>query len=537
MLPADVFARFHRLLGDQVLYICATDEHGTPAEIAAAEAGLPVDVYCARQHEVQRQIYNRYNISFDYFGRSSSDANQRLTQYFAASLEARDFITTQIALQPFSASDGRFLPDRYVIGTCPYCGFELARGDQCDNCGRLLDPAMLIEPRSAISGATDVEFVESRHLYLALDRLEPLVKRWVDSQSSHWSPVVAGIARKWLAEGLQPRAITRDLDWGVPVGRPGFENKVYYVWFDAPICYISATIEWADVTGSPIGWESWWRSDDDSVKYYQFMAKDNVPFHTIMWPAMLLGTGERWQMPDNIFGFEWLTYEGGKFSTSRKRGLFLDDALDLMPTDVWRYVLARMAPETSDSDFSFEEVARLVNRDLVGLFGNLVNRVLRQIERNWGTNFPPIATLSPEDDELLEAARGAIIEAKDQYAAGSMRGATAAIRRLWLLANAYMNSTEPWVVAKNDLRRAGTILRIVSDVLVTSAQIGAPVMPDTSLRIFESFSIAKQHRDTWPESILGKVDDGATFSIPPFLFDKLTDDTISEWSDMFRGVS
>lgn len=536
MLPADVFARFHRLIGDEVLYICGTDEHGTPAEIAAAEAGLPVAEYCEKQYHIQRDIYSRFDISFDYFGRSSSEVNRQLTQRFAARLDEQGYISTQTTLQPYSPSDGRFLPDRYVVGTCPFCGFERARGDQCDRCGHLLDPALLISPRSAVSGAADVEFRESKHLYLALDKLEPKVRQWVDVQTAQWSPGVSGIARKWLAEGLQPRAITRDLDWGVPVSRPGFEGKVYYVWFDAPICYISATIEWANSANAPDRWKEWWRGAT-GVKYYQFMAKDNVPFHAIMWPAVLLGTNEDWKLPDNIFGFEWLTYEGGKFSSSEKRGVFLDDAVNLLPADVWRYVLARMAPETSDSDFSFVELAKLINRDLVGLYGNLVNRVLRQMERHWGRRVPARGFMTAEDEDLIRDSRAVLQEVRDFYAAGSMRGATESIRKLWLLANAYMNSTEPWSVVKTDKGRAGTILRIVSDVLVTSAQVSAPLMPGTSEQIMKSFAVAAKHRSVWPDDVVGKVDDDTEFAIPPLLFQKVSDEDVLEWSSLFRGSS
>lgn len=531
-----MFARFHRLIGDDVLYICATDEHGTPAEIAAAEAGLPVAEYCARQHAVQRDIYQRFEITFDYFGRSSSTANRELTQQFAEWLEGNGFIEAKSSLQPYSASDGRYLPDRYVTGTCPYCGFERARGDQCDNCGRLLDPTLLINPRSSVSGAADIEFKDSRHLYLALDKLEPLVREWVDGQADRWSPLVAGIARKWLTEGLQPRAITRDLDWGVPVGKPGFEGKVYYVWFDAPICYISATREWAESTDDSDAWKKWW-ARSGNVNYYQFMAKDNVPFHTIMWPAMQLGTGKDWKLPDNIYGFAWLTYDGGKFSTSEKRGVFLDDAVDLLPADVWRYALARMAPETADSDFSFDELARVVNRDLVGLYGNLVNRVLRQIDRNWGAQLPARGSAELVDTELLDNVTSVLDEIKASYAEGSMRRAAESVRKLWLLANGYMNATEPWSVVKTDTIRAGTILRLASEVLVVSAIVSRPLMPNTSKRILDAFSVSADVSGTWPVRLDGLLSDGGGFIIPPLLFEKIPDETAAEWSSAFQGLS
>lgn len=537
ILPADVFSRYHRLIGNDVLFICGTDEHGTPAEIAAAEAGLPVAEYCGRQHVVQREIYERFGIAFDFFGRSSSLANRKLTQQFAEWLEGNGFIEAKSSLQPYSATDDRFLPDRYVTGTCPYCGFERARGDQCDRCGRLLDPTLLINPRSSISGATDITFRDSNHLYLALDKLEPLVKRWVDGQTDRWSTLVAGIARKWLTEGLQPRSITRDLNWGVPVDKPGFEGKVFYVWFDAPICYISATQEWAESTDDADSWRKWWLPQSGDIEYYQFMAKDNVPFHTIMWPAMELGTERDWKLPDNIYGFEWLTYDGGKFSTSEKRGVFLDDALSLLPADVWRYSLARMAPETADSNFSFEELARIVNRDLVGLYGNLVNRALRQVEKNWGYKIPPATSLQEIDSSLYGDVTEVLRELKVAYATGSMRRAAEAVRRLWLLANSYMNATEPWKLVKTDRVRAGTILHAVCEILVVSAIVSSPLIPTVSETVLDSFSISDALRSSWPNSVEGILSDDTEFSIPDFLFEKIPDESVEEWAVKFGGVA
>ena len=322
MLPADVYARFLRQEGEIVLYICATDEHGTPAELAAAEAGLGVAEYCQRQHELQADIYSRFGLSFDHFGRTSSKYHHELTQNFYQRLDQNGFIEEREISQMYSIDDQRFLPDRYVVGTCPKCGYESARGDQCENCTSVLNPTDLLNPRSAISGSTNLEIRKSRHLFLKLDALSDQVQDWVEQQDE-WPTLTKSIAMKWLNEGLQSRGITRDLVWGVPVPRTGFENKVFYVWLDAPIGYLSATQEWAMETAGveDQDWKKWWYAPED-VRYTQFMAKDNLPFHTIMWPATILGSHDPWKMANYIKGFNWLNYYGGKFSTSSKRGGF-----------------------------------------------------------------------------------------------------------------------------------------------------------------------------------------------------------------------
>ena len=373
LLPADIHARFRRQTGHEVLFLCGTDEHGTPTELAAQAAGLPVTEYCSRQHAIQADIYRRFGLSFDHFSRTSGVANRLLTQELFRRLDAAGHIEPRVIRQAYSSTDKRFLPDRYVIGTCPHCGNPNARGDQCESCTRLLDPDDLVSPRSAISGATDVEFRETRHLFLKLSAFEGRLRQWIETRRD-WPPLVRSIALKWLDEGLKDRCITRDLTWGVPVPKPGFEDKVFYVWFDAPIGYIAAAVEWSEAA-SGRDWHAWWQGGDD-VHYVQFLAKDNVPFHTISFPATILGSGLPLKLPDIIKGFNWLTFEGGKFSTSGQRGIFTDTALTLLPADSWRWWLAANAPENADADFAIERFVEGVNKDLADTFGNLVNRCL-----------------------------------------------------------------------------------------------------------------------------------------------------------------
>lgn len=311
-LPADLYARYCRARGDEVLFLCSTDEHGTPAELAAAKAGKPVAEFCAEMHAVQAEIGKGFGLSFDHFGRSSSPQNHRLTQHFAGALAENGLIEEVSEKQVYSNADGRFLPDRYIEGTCPNCGYDKARGDQCENCTKQLDPTDLIEPRSAISGSTDLEVRETKHLYLRQRSLRDDLSKWIDSKTD-WPILTTSIAKKWLndGDGLQDRGITRDLDWGIPVRRgqepwPGMEGKVFYVWFDAPIEYIACAAEWSDANGTEDeAWWKWWRTDEgaDDVRYVQFMGKDNVPFHTLSFPATILGSGEPWKLVDYIKSF------------------------------------------------------------------------------------------------------------------------------------------------------------------------------------------------------------------------------------------
>jgi len=347
LLPADIHARFNRQAGNDVLFLCGTDEHGTPAELAAAAAGLDVAAYCAQQHAIQADIYRRFAISFDHFSRSSGAANHALTQELYRRLDAGGFIEERTIRQPYSATDGRFLQDRLVEGTCPHCGDAGARGDQCDACGCLLDPVELIAPRSALSGATDIALRETRHLFLKLGPFAGRLRAWIEAHAD-WPPLVRGIALAWLDEGLKDRCITRDLKWGVTVPRPGFEDKVFYVWFDAPIGYIAATAEWA-AQAPGRDWRDWWLGD--AVRYAQFLAKDNVAFHAVFFPATLLGSGLPLKLPDLIKGFSWLTFAGRRFSTSRGHGIFTDAALAELPADAWR------APEATVERFTAQVFA------------------------------------------------------------------------------------------------------------------------------------------------------------------------------------
>ena len=538
MLPADVSARYLRLRGEEVLYICATDEHGTPAELAARDAGLDVAEFCRVNHEVQRDLGERFGLSFDHFGRTSNPANHEITQHFAARLDAEGYLEERVIRQIYSNADGRFLPDRYIQGTCPYCGFEKARGDQCENCTRQLDPTMRLSPRSAISGSTDLEERESRHLYLLQSRLSDRLREWLESKVGEWPTLATSIGLKWLDEGLDDRGITRDLSWGVPVDRPGFEGKVFYVWFDAPIGYISATREWAEA--APDGerdWESWWRLDRgaDDVVYTEFMAKDNVPFHTVGFPATLIGSGEPWRLVDRLKSFNWLNYYGGKFSTSEHRGVFMGDALELLDADYWRWYLMANAPESDDTSFTWEQFAEAVNKDLVGTLGNFVNRCAVQVTRHFDGVVPSGGEVGDEERALVERL-GVIVNEYNGFLDGlEFRKAAQALRALWAEGNVYLEAREPWRAIKSDRDLAAMTLRTALGVVRLHAHLSSPFIPSTSERIAATLPDTSELLGVGPElatSVLD-LDPGARFVAPDLLFQKLDDDLVASWEKRF----
>jgi methionyl-tRNA synthetase len=553
MLPADVYARFMRMEGEEVLFICATDEHGTPAEVSALEAGMDVREYCDMMHQIQKDIYRRFGLSFDYFGRSSSKENAELTQHIYKKLDENGFIEERTVNQVYSVDDGRFLPDRYVIGTCSKCGYTSARGDQCDGCSALLDPEDLQNPRSAISGSTNLEIRQTKHLFIRLDLLAGEIEKWVDSHTG-WPRLTTSVAKKWLSEGLQPRCITRDLSWGVPVPREGYEGKVFYVWFDAPIEYIGATQEWANY-GAECGleserdggcenrdWKSWWFGSED-VYYAQFLAKDNLPFHTIIWPAMTLGTREPWTMASYIKGFNWLTYCGGKFSTSQKRGVFMDQALEIYPPDYWRYYLMATAPESDDSDFNWTMFQTIVNKDLAGNLGNFINRTLKLTASQFGSGgsetcaIPGGGTWGAKEEQLQADVEAALGEYRRCLRDMEFRKAVLALKKLWSLGNLYIDERAPWNLVKSNREEAAQVLRTCINLVRVFASAATPIIPFTSERVADALHLSAAERAITLDRIgdLRALEPGRLFNVPPVLFAKVEEADIRRLAKEYGG--
>ncbi|WUS99349.1 methionine--tRNA ligase [Streptomyces sp. NBC_00708] len=540
MLPADVYTRYLRQRGEEALYICATDEHGTPAELAAKAAGLPVAEFCAQQHDAQKAVYDGFGLAFDYFGRSSSAENRDITQHFARKLHENGFIEERAIRQVFSIADDRFLPDRYIVGTCPHCGYDKARGDQCENCTRVLDPTDLIEPRSAISGSSELEVRETKHLFLLQSKLSGEVEAWIDETSDEWPHLASSIARKWLTEGLHDRSITRDLEWGVPVPADTWpelaaEGKVFYVWFDAPIEYLGATKEWADQEPETRDWKSWWYEASD-VRYTQFMAKDNVPFHTVMFPAMQIGTREPVKRVDHVKAFNWLNYYGGKFSTSQQRGIFSDTALELLPADYWRYFLMAQAPESDDTSFTWELFATSVNKDLADTLGNFVNRVLSFSRKRFGDTVPEGKAAGEAERKLGEEIARLLAEHEGHMEALQFRKAAQALRALWSAGNSYLEEKAPWMEIKTDQEGAALTLRTAMNLIHLYAIVSEPFIPSSARAMREAFALTDDTA-TWVSAdearALASVPAGTAFTVPPVLFAKITDEDLEAWRSRF----
>ena len=544
-LPADLFARYQRARGSEVLFLCATDEHGTPAELAAAKAGQPVAEYCAQMHAIQADIADRFGLSFDYFGRSSSPQNHTLTQHFAGRLADADLISEVTEKQVYSNADGRFLPDRYIEGTCPNCGYDKARGDQCENCTKQLDPTDLIDPRSAISGSTDLEVRETKHLFLRQSQMRDKLDEWINSKTD-WPVLTTSIAKKWLhdGDGLQDRGITRDLDWGIPVKKgtedwPGMEGKVFYVWFDAPIEYIACAAEWTEATGrDDAEWERWWRTDKgaDDVTYTQFMGKDNVPFHTLSFPATIIGSGEPWKLVDYIKSFNYLNYDGGQFSTSQGRGVFMDQALEILPADYWRWWLLSNCPESSDSEFTWENFQAGVNKDLADVLGNFVSRITKFCRSKFGEAVPAGGTFGPQEDALIEELSRRLSAYEGFMEAMEVRKSAQELRAIWTAGNEYLQTVAPWTTFKEDPEQAAAQVRLGLNLIRLYAILSAPFIPQASARMLSAMNTL----DTdWPEDVrtaLTALPEGHAFTVADVLFAKITDDQRDAWQERFSGT-
>ncbi|HEX4196804.1 MAG TPA: methionine--tRNA ligase, partial [Caulobacteraceae bacterium] len=457
-------------------------------------------------------------------------------------LEDNGFIEERVDELVYSIDDRRFLPDRYIEGPCPHCGYAKARGDQCDNCGRLLDPTDLIEPYSVISGSRNLEVRQTRHLYLLQTRLAGEIRGWLETKAEFPS-FARSIALKHLDEGLIDRGITRDLAWGVPVtrgGQPriGFEDKVFYVWFDAPIEYIAATEEWADSGDGD--WRRWWRTDAgaDDVRYVEFMGKDNVAFHTVSFPATLIGSGEPWKMVDTLKAFNWLNWYGGKFSTSEGRGIFMDSALEILPADAWRWYLTANSPEHSDSAFTFDQLVAAVNRDLADVLGNFVNRIMKFAETRFDGVVPEGGAPGSLEEKLFADVSARLADITAQFEAIEIRKVAQGMRALWVLGNEYLQEAAPWTAIKADRERAAVIVRTALNLVDLFARVSAPVIPFTAEKMLEA--VGEPYPPSWPSpdaaAELSRLEPGRPIRTPEVLFAKVEDAQIAEWTERFGGV-
>lgn len=481
-LPADIFARYHRIAGDRVLMVSGSDGHGTPITVRAEQESTTPREVVERFHPEFLRYWDELGISFDLFTTTLTENHAATTQEILRGLHRNGFLEARTTLQPFDPVAKRFLPDRYVEGTCPRCGSEGARGDQCDACGATLDPTDLVDPRSKLTGATP-EQRETEHFFFLLPKLGERMLAWLESREK-WRPHVINWALGFVREGLQDRAITRDIDWGVPlpddVTLDGAEGKRVYVWFDAVIGYLSASREWAQRTGDPEAWRAWW--EDPAAESYYFIGKDNVPFHAVFWPAQLMGSGDL-NLPTDVPANQYVTFKGAKASKSRGVGRSLLDYLAVYQPDALRYAVAAHLPEQSDVDLTEEDMVRRINDELAAAWGNLVNRVFAMTAKTFDGIVPEAGELGDTDRALL-----AIIDRTLADAGGAIEAVE--LRRALRLAltgaqevNAYLNEMEPWRTAKTDLARTGTTLHIALQAIAGLVVAFAPFTPFSSATI------------------------------------------------------
>ena len=489
-VPADIFARYHRLKGDDVLMVSGTDEHGTPVMVTADREGVSPREIAERYNKLTREDLRNLGITYDNFTRTTTQNHARVTTDMFRTLYDHGCLIEKTTLGAFSPSTGNTLPDRYIEGTCPICGYTEARGDQCDNCGNQLDPTDLIEPHSIIDGSTP-EFRETKHLFLDLPAFADRLRPWIESKTS-WRPNVRNFSLS-LVDDLKPRAMTRDIDWGIPVPVEGYppETKRIYVWFDAVIGYFSAAVEWAQNNGTPEAWRDWWQNPDATHAY--FMGKDNIVFHTVIWPSMLLGYGTGGELgagkgelhlPDEVVASEFLTMEGKQLSTSRSIAIYVSDVLERYDPDPVRYFLTAAGPETQDSDFSWAEFLRRNNDELLANWGNLVNRTLTNAQRNFG-EVPQPGELTDEDRKALATVEAGFATVGKSIEEGKFKQALAEAMRLSSIGNQYVDYQAPWAVIKEDRERAATILFVALRIVDSLKVIFTPFLPFSSQKLHE----------------------------------------------------
>lgn len=521
VLSADVFARFCRSRGYETLYICGTDEYGTASETRALQEGVSPRELCDKYHQIHRAIYKWFNIDFDYFGRTSTPKQTQIVQAIFNEVDKHGYITEREMSQLYCPHCGRFLADRYVKGKCPHCGSENAKGDQCDDCGKLLEPTELVEPRCSVCGTTPV-LKTTKHLYIDLPKALPLLKKWMDKASvdGFWAKNAVQITNSWIRDGLQERCITRDLKWGIPVPKKGFEDKVFYVWFDAPIGYISIT---ANATEN---WEYWWR-DPENTELFQFIGKDNIPFHTVIFPSTLLATGQKWTMLHHMSSTEYLNYEDGKFSKSRGVGVFGNDVQETgIPADAWRFYMFYNRPEKSDFTFTWKDFQDKINKELIGNLSNLVNRTLSFISRFYGGRLDGFRIDEALWSEVCEKER-LITEALER---ADERDAIHMIFELSDIGNKAFQSSEPWKARTEDPEKAASILATLYYLIRDLAVMLTPYCPETGEKIL---SFIGKSGLTWRD--IGKAEGDVVVEKVELLFQKLEDKRIAELKERYSG--
>ena len=528
-VPADIYVRYKRMKGDEVLFIGGSDEHGVPIAIKAKAEGVSPQEVVDRYHALIKESFARLGIDFDIYSRTTSETHEKTASAFFTKLYESGKLIEQTSEQYYDPEAKQFLADRYITGTCPHCHNERAYGDQCEACGTSLSATDLIDPHSAISGAKP-ELRETKHWYLPLGDYESFLREWILEGHKEWKPNVYGQCKSWLDLGLQPRAVTRDLDWGIPVPLQGAEGKVLYVWFDAPIGYISNTKELL-----PDSWRTWWC--DPETRLIHFIGKDNIVFHCIIFPAMLKAEGS-FNLPDNVPANEFLNLEGDKISTSRNWAIWLHEYLDEMPgkEDVLRYVLTANAPETKDNDFTWRDYQARNNNELVAIYGNFVNRALVLTHKYFDGKVPPLGHLTEIDEEMLREVAAIPAELDDQLEHFHFREALKTAMQLARIGNKYLADTEPWKVIKSDPDRVATILHLALQLVGNLTIAFAPFTPFSTRRLLAMLQVGEEG---FAFSRFGATDllpEGHQLGTPELLFEKIEDEVIQAQLDKLAAI-
>jgi methionyl-tRNA synthetase len=498
VLSADVAARYYRLRGDDVLLVSGSDEHGTPIEVEAIKEGITPKELTDRNHARVADLFKRWGASFDNYTRTESPVHKAFVQETLMKIYRNGYIFSQETEMLYCENDQRFLPDRFVEGKCPYCGYERARGDQCDRCGRLLETTFLIEPHCVICGNTPT-VKTTRHWYIDLSRFADQLTKYI--KDNQQLPANAkNFSLNWIKEGLKPRAVTRDVEWGIPAPFPGAEGKTIYVWVDAVLGYVSATIEYCKRIGEPEKWREFWF--DKTAKTLYFVGKDNIPFHTIILPALLLASGEDYNLPWNVSATEFLQFKGEKASKSLRIGIWIDEALELFPVDYWRFFLIATRPESRDSNFSWDFFVEKINADLNDTFGNFIHRTLTFINSQFSGEIPKPAKLTAEDESILQAVREKVESAAQDLKAAKLQSAANTLVAISRVGNQYLNDKEPWNLVKTDKEKAATVLYVSAQIVKAIAVVSAPFIPGTAEQLWQTLNLTGSvHKSKWEEAL------------------------------------
>ncbi len=531
-LPADIYVRYQRLRGKDIVFICGSDEHGVPITITADKQGTTPQAIVDRYHTMNKEAFRRFGMSFDNYSRTSLPLHHRTAQEFFVEFHKRGILREKQEKQFYDNEAGMFLPDRYVEGTCPVCSNPDARGDQCENCGTFLNPMELINPRSKITGKTPV-VKETSHWYFPLGTYQKRLEDYIRAagEKEEWKENVLQYCRGWFKDGLQDRAVTRDLDWGVRVPLKGYERKVIYVWFDAVLGYISSTREWAEQRGDPDAWKRYW--NDPGTKYVAFIGKDNVVFHCIVFPAMLMawndGGKEQYVLPANVPANEFLNFEGQKFSKSRGWGIDVQDFLDRYPADTLRYYLAVSLPESRDSDFFWKEFQAKTNSELADILGNFINRALAFAVRTFDGVVPERGMINELEKTLLTVLERTPTAVGERFERYHFRDGVNEMMNLARAANKYFNDSEPWKSAKADRGRCATTINLSIQVARALAILASPVIPESARTIWKMLNLEGSPEDqTWESGAECPIPSGHRLGTPEILFTKIEDATIAK---------